>query len=153
MTGTNGQGSEDHQIPSSVLDAVRRFADASRTMAFTTWAAHEMQLALKEADAAAQRSHNAAFEAHLEETQDAGSDQPMGFTAAPDTNPAENASRTSRAAEMSRLAYGQAEAAAKLAEVQAERAEWELELAEADLLDAARSVPATETAEQVERNR
>jgi hypothetical protein len=138
---------QSQQIADSVLDAVQRFADASRNMAFSSWAAQETALALKEADATAHNVHNDALEAHLLEQQNGGGDQPMGFTSAPDPKLAENMSTAAMAAEESKLMYGRAEAAAKMAEVSAERAAWELEQAQSNLLDIARSVPPAETDE------
>ena len=48
------------QMAESLFAAAQRFADASRNMAFSSWAAQETALALKEADATAHNAHNDA---------------------------------------------------------------------------------------------
>jgi hypothetical protein len=131
-----------------VLDAAQRFGEATRDMGFASWAAQETALALKEADAAAHDVHNDLMETRIAEQQDGGGE--MGFMASPDPECSEAMSAAAIAAEQSKLAYARAEATAKLAEVAAERAAWELDQAQNHLLDVARSVPATTTGESTD---
>jgi len=138
---------DDHLVAQMVLDAAQRFAEATRDMGFASWAAQETALAVKEADAAAHDVHNDLLQTQIREQQGGGGGHEMGFMASPDPDCSEEMSVTVTAAEESKLAYGRAEATAKLAEVSAERAAWELDQAQNHLLDVARSVPAATTDE------
>ena len=135
---------DDHLLAQMVLDAAQRFAEATRDAGFASWAAQETALAVREADAAAHDVHNDLLETRIREQGGGGE---MGFMASPDPEYSETMSASATAAEESKLVYGRAEATAKLAEVSAERAAWELDQAQSHLLDVARSVPAATTDE------
>lgn len=144
--GPDHSVTDDHLVAQMVLDAAQRFAEATRDASFASWAAQETALAVKEADAAAHDVHNDLLETRIREHPD-GDGHEMGFMASPDPDYSETMSAATTAAEESKLAYGRAEATAKLAEVSAERAAWELDQAQSHLLDVARSVPAATTDE------
>jgi hypothetical protein len=148
--GPDHSVTDNHLLAQMVLDAAQRFAEATRDMGFASWAAQETALALKEADAAAHDVHNDLLQTRIREQQDGGGSHEMGFMATPDPDHSEGMSAAGIAAEESKLAYGRAEATAKLAEVSAERAAWELDQAQNHLLDVARSVPAATTDESTD---
>ena len=135
---------DNKQLAESILEAARSFADASRRMTIADGATQESTLALKEADVATHDAHNDALEAHLQEVQISGDGHQMGFTSVPVPNLSENTSEAQLNVKRSQLAYERAETAAKMAEVSAQRAHRELEQAEANLLDMARSIPAVD---------
>ena len=145
--GPDHSVTDNHLVAQMILDAAQRFAEATRDAGFASWAAQETALAVKEADAAAHDVHNDLLETRIREQQDGGGGHEMGFMASPDPEYSEAMSAAAIAAEESKLAYGRAEATAKLAEVSAERAAWELDQAQSHLLDVARSVPAATTDE------
>ena len=143
--GPDHSVTDNHLVAQMILDAAQRFAEATRDAGFASWAAQETALAVKEADAAAHDVHNDLLQTRIREQEDGGGE--MGFMASPDPDYSEAMSAATTAAEESKLAYGRAEATAKLAEVSAERAAWELDQAQDHLLDMARSVPAATTDE------
>ena len=142
--GCESVSADSKQLAESLLEAASSFADASRRMEIADVAAQESTLALKEADAVAYDAHNDVLEAQLQEAQNGGDGHQMGFTSVPAPNLSENTSEAQLNVKRSQLAYGRAETAAKMAEVSAQRAHRELEQAEANLLDMARSIPAVD---------
>ena len=140
--GYESVSADNKQLAESVLEAACSFADASRKMEIADVAAQESTLALKEADVVAHDAHNDVLEAQLQEVQNGGDGHQMGFTSVPAPNLSENTSEAQLNVKRSQLAYGRAETAAKMAEVSAQRAHKELEQAEANLLDMARSISA-----------
>ena len=138
--GDESVSADTKQLTDFVLKAARSFSDASLRMAIADAAAQETALALKEADVATHDAHNDVLEAQLQEAQNGGDGHQMGFTSVPVPNLSENTSEAQLNVKRSQLVYGRAEVAAKLAEVSAQRAHKELEQAETNLLDMARSI-------------